>query len=539
MVAPNSPSARAQHSTAPAAMPGATSGRVTRRNVVHRSAPRVAAASSKRASAARSAPSTLMTRNGIATKVSAMTTAVVVNGTVTPRAWSSQRPTMPCRPSTRKSATPPTTGGSTSGTVTRARSTDRPRARERASTQASGTPRTRESPVAAVAETRLSRSACPTAGLVSCGPSSPQGARMTRPASGRTRKATARTAGTSSGTGTPGSRPRLTVPTVRSRAALRSSLAGARCDAHAAVRSRRAEAGVRERLLPLLRAHQLDEGGGRLGVRGVGQRRDRVVVDRLLGLRDVDALDGVPGRGDVGRVDQRGVDLAELDLGQRGAHVLLERVGGGRDAGGGEDVLGGGAAGHLGRADGDRQVLAREVGQAGDAGRLARGDGELQYVGGEDLRVVGRAGVGDDGHLRLVGAGEDVGGGALGELRGQRGAAGEIELDVQTGVVGLELFPEVGEDVGERGGGEDGEGAAELGGARSRCRGRAVVRRPATAGEQEHECGDDRGTPGHGTSLRRTTVVRACGTITAEDAQMRLPEQAALRCCGRVRGRRR
>ena len=46
MVAPNSPSARAQQSTAPAAMPGATSGSVTRRNVVHRPAPSVAAASS-------------------------------------------------------------------------------------------------------------------------------------------------------------------------------------------------------------------------------------------------------------------------------------------------------------------------------------------------------------------------------------------------------------------------------------------------------------------------------------------------------------
>src|SRR5919205_277098 len=365
IVAPNSPSARAQQSTAHAATPGATSGSVTRRKVVHRSAPRVAAASSKRASAARSAPSTLMTRNGIATKVSAMTTAVVVNGMVTSRAWSSQRPTMPCRPSTRNSATPPTTGGSTSGTVTRARSTDRPRARERASPQASGTPRTRESPVAAVAETRLSRSACPTAGPASCGPSCPQGARMTRPASGRTRKATARTAGTSSGRGAPGSPRRLTVPTVRSRAA---EPPGRRS------RSRGAEAGARERLLPLLRAHQLDEGGGRLGVGGVGQYRDRVVVDRLLGLGDVDALDGVPGRGDVGRVDQRGVDLAELDLGQRGAHVLLERVGGGPNAGLGEDVLGGRAAGHLGRAEGDRQVLAREVGQTGDADRVARGD---------------------------------------------------------------------------------------------------------------------------------------------------------------------
>ena len=94
-----------------------------------------------------------MTRNGIATNVSAITTAVVVNGMVTPNVASSQLPTIPCRPSTRNSATPPTTGGSTSGTVTRARSSVRPRARERASTQASGTPRTSDTSVARVAET--------------------------------------------------------------------------------------------------------------------------------------------------------------------------------------------------------------------------------------------------------------------------------------------------------------------------------------------------------------------------------------------------
>src|SRR4029450_9384528 len=82
IVAPNSPNARAQQSTAPAATPGATSGRVTRRNVVQRPAPRVAAASSNRASAARSAPSTLITRNGIATKVSGVTTGGGVEGDV-------------------------------------------------------------------------------------------------------------------------------------------------------------------------------------------------------------------------------------------------------------------------------------------------------------------------------------------------------------------------------------------------------------------------------------------------------------------------
>src|SRR5699024_6498118 len=46
IVAPNSPNARAQHNTAPAAIPGATLGNVTRRNVSQRPAPNVAAASS-------------------------------------------------------------------------------------------------------------------------------------------------------------------------------------------------------------------------------------------------------------------------------------------------------------------------------------------------------------------------------------------------------------------------------------------------------------------------------------------------------------
>ena len=47
IVAPNSPRARAQHSTAPAPREGAISGTVTRRKTVIRVAPSVAAASSK------------------------------------------------------------------------------------------------------------------------------------------------------------------------------------------------------------------------------------------------------------------------------------------------------------------------------------------------------------------------------------------------------------------------------------------------------------------------------------------------------------
>src|SRR6516162_2025269 len=55
MVAPNSPSARAKHMTAPAMMPGSASGSVTVKNTQKRLAPSVAAASSSRRSMASSA----------------------------------------------------------------------------------------------------------------------------------------------------------------------------------------------------------------------------------------------------------------------------------------------------------------------------------------------------------------------------------------------------------------------------------------------------------------------------------------------------
>ncbi len=88
IVAPNSPSARAQHRIAPAPIDGPTSGSVTRRKTVNLLAPSVMAASSKPWSAVRSAPSTVMMRNGIATNVSAITTATGVNGIVIPNHWS-------------------------------------------------------------------------------------------------------------------------------------------------------------------------------------------------------------------------------------------------------------------------------------------------------------------------------------------------------------------------------------------------------------------------------------------------------------------
>ena len=89
IVAPNSPSARAQASTAPAAIDGHTMGSVTLRSTVRREAPSVAAASSYRRSAARSPASTVMTRNGMAMKVTATMTPHVENGSRKPNCRSS------------------------------------------------------------------------------------------------------------------------------------------------------------------------------------------------------------------------------------------------------------------------------------------------------------------------------------------------------------------------------------------------------------------------------------------------------------------
>src|SRR5262245_32610761 len=176
IVAPNSPSARAQHSTVPATTPGAMAGSVTRRNVSQRDAPSVAAASSNRGSALRKAPSTEITRNGIATNASATTTPVVVNGSETPNHESRYWPRIPRRPRTSSNATPPTTGGSTSGTVTNARNTPRPGRSLRASSHASGTPSTRQTTVARLAQTSDRSSACPTSSLNSCSPNVDHGA---------------------------------------------------------------------------------------------------------------------------------------------------------------------------------------------------------------------------------------------------------------------------------------------------------------------------------------------------------------------------
>ena len=131
IVAPNSPSARAQQSTAPATSDGPDQRAASPAGTtVSRRAPSVAAASSYPRS--RTAEGALHGHHQERHRHEGLgddDAPAVVNGRVMPNHWSRYCPTRPCRPSASSSATPPTTGGSTSGSVTRARSSRRPRNR--------------------------------------------------------------------------------------------------------------------------------------------------------------------------------------------------------------------------------------------------------------------------------------------------------------------------------------------------------------------------------------------------------------------------
>ena len=76
--------ARANESVAPAKIAGASVGRMTRRNVVAREAPREAAASSTSVSISSSTGCTVRTTNGTVTNASARNTALRVLFTSTP-----------------------------------------------------------------------------------------------------------------------------------------------------------------------------------------------------------------------------------------------------------------------------------------------------------------------------------------------------------------------------------------------------------------------------------------------------------------------
>src|SRR5665811_794086 len=171
IVAPNSPSARAHARTAPPKIPGAARGTLTRMNVCHRVAPELDATSSYVRSVVRMVPSTVMTRNGNATNVCAITTATVLNGMVMPRTSSSVLPMIPFRPN--------------------AVTSRRPRKSIRASIHASGTPRRTQMRVAIEAVRKLNQSASSSSGEASREGICNHGARTRRANRGTTKTASA------------------------------------------------------------------------------------------------------------------------------------------------------------------------------------------------------------------------------------------------------------------------------------------------------------------------------------------------------------
>src|SRR5215467_10778951 len=232
-----------------------------------------------------------MIRKGMATKVSAMMTASGVNGIVSPNQESRYWPTNPTRLNASSRATPPTTGGSTSGSVTSARRSRCPGKVVRASTHASGTPMTREIPVVTVAVHRERMRAWVASVPLRTAARCLHGARTSRPARGSTRKATAISAGASKGAGTDRRAPLRAVRLARARAV--------RCDG--AVRVTMAAPDVRsglfeprggEHLLARGRQHVVDKGLGDglvLAVADGSVRRERRCVVAVRDRHDGDS----------------------------------------------------------------------------------------------------------------------------------------------------------------------------------------------------------------------------------------------------------
>src|ERR1700674_252108 len=241
-----------------------------------------------------------MIRNGMATKVSAMTTPAVVNGSVMPKVLSSHDPTSPRLPNASRSAMPPTTGGRTMGRVVNARRRLRPGNATLAKTHASGTPRTSPTAVAESEAIRESFSASIVSGAVSALTASPQGDRTTSASRGRMKKAAPIAASATTRIGT---RSRLTLGSggrEKSEACQRR-LAGGRHDVR-------------------------DEGVGHSRVRGALNHHYWISRDHVVGGRDLAARHLVAGCCDVCRVDDSCICLAELDLADYGSDARLKTL---------------------------------------------------------------------------------------------------------------------------------------------------------------------------------------------------------------------
>ena len=204
------------------------------------------------------------------------------------------------------------------------------------------------------------------------------------------------------------------------------------------------------------------------GLAARGGDGDRVAGDRVELVGNVDATDRVRGiAGDVRGIDDAGVGLAQRDLAQHRAHVFLIRhhvgqhgfaVGGGelRELGcPGQEIKRVLTDGYL--LGGQHQLEARvgQVFERGDAGRIVARMDHHQAVAREGVLRAADDVAGFDHHVHLgvVGRGEDVGGCALDNLLRQLIGAGEVEAGGRS-VGGVELLADLGERIGQRGGGE-------------------------------------------------------------------------------------
>src|SRR5438132_3707702 len=358
MVAPNSPSARAQHSTAPATRDGRTSGRVTLQSTVHRLAPSVRAASSNRVSMERSPASTVITRNGIATNVSAMMAPAVVKGRWTPKVVASHPPTRPRRPKASSSATPPTTGGSTIGNTVRARNTDRPGKVSRAKVQASGTPRVIAIAVAENDASNDKRKAASTSAEPNCCQADAQGVRSSKPSSGMMKNAA----------------PALARMTIGRGAEGRS------------LRRLRVGKAIAGKGLPATGVDVTDERPGQRPVLRILEDDNWILRHHVERWCNGDALNRLAGGLHVREVNDAGVRLADRHLAQDGLHIrLLAR---GLDAHPGFLQRLGRVvpARNRRRAEHDHQPRASQVGKRGDMFRVPLPYHDLEIVTSEHNR---------------------------------------------------------------------------------------------------------------------------------------------------------
>ena len=230
--------------------------------------------------------------------------------------------------------------------------------------------------------------------------------------------------------------------------------------------------------------HCATSGSPASAVTAIGIRGDDVVRVGDLDLRDVrrDIF------GDVGHVDDAGVGFTELDLRDHGLHVgffrdevrehrlgevrAVCRIGGELV----ERLAGVAPDRHVRSSEHQPQAVLREILRCVHGARIVRGHDDDEVVAHERLARI------DDEllfqrcvHVGLSCRSEDVGAGALLELRDERGTTGEVERDACLGVRGLEVGTQLVERVGEGGGRKHGDIAGEV---RSwRCRGRGRRRR--------------------------------------------------------------